>query len=229
MSEHRPEAPKDLPHRRVRSLRELPQERMPERDLWPQIEARVTERLQARAPRQAQAPPAERLQAAPAATVGPSALAPHPGPRPRRLPWSGWRLQLAAAVGLLAIGGALTLGVWMTHGSAARGPLPRELLAIDEMRPQLGPLDGRQREALLRSLNARLEALPAPSRQKVLADLDVIQRSMRDIQAALGRDPGNALLRAMLQESYQDEQQLIATVQEAGKWTSEAGTGDGSI
>jgi len=62
----------------------------------------------------------------------------------------------------------------------------------------------------------------------VLADLNVIEQSMQDIQSALGRDPGNVLLREMLLETYQDEQRLIARVQEAGLWTEEADSGRGS-
>ncbi len=212
MSKHRPGNPRHAAVRRARSLRELPQEMMPERDLWPQIQARLSEAPQAQTQAHTQAQQAHTQ--AQTQTQG--------GAR------AGWRLQLAAAAVLLVLGAALTLGVWITHGSAIRDPLPRDA-AVDRAHALPGPVDARENAALLRSLNARLEALPPPSRQKVLADLAVIEKSMRDIQSALGRDPSNALLREMLLESYQDEQQLIATVQEAGTWTREAGIGKGSI
>jgi hypothetical protein len=187
MNEHRPHFPEES-GRRVRSLRELPQELPPERDLWPQIEARLG-----------------------------------------RVRWAGWQVRLAAGVGLLALGAALTAGVWITHGRAAYDRLPADLGVVSQISPQIGPVDARARAALLRSLATRLQSLPPPSREKVLADLKVIEQSMQDIQTALGRDPGNALLREMLLETYQDEQHLIATVQEAGVWTQEAGSGKGSI
>jgi hypothetical protein len=187
MSEHRSHFPKES-GRRVRSLRELPQEMPPGRDLWPQIEARLG-----------------------------------------RFAWAGWQLRLAAAVGLLALGAALTAGVWITHASGSYDRLPPDIGVVSRISPQIGPVDARARAALLSSLGARLQSLPPPSRQKVLADLKVIEQSMQDIQTALGRDPGNALLREMLLETYQDEQHLIMTVQEAGVWTQEAGSGKGSI
>ena len=38
---------------------------------------------------------------------------------------------------------------------------------------------------------------------------------MTDIQAALGRDPGNALLQELLVNTYQDEMRVLTTVHEA--------------
>jgi hypothetical protein len=63
----------------------------------------------------------------------------------------------------------------------------------------------------------------------VRADLQLIERSIQDIQTALGRDPGNALLHEMLRETEQDEQHLAATVQEAGVWTEEASGTRGKV
>jgi hypothetical protein len=73
----------------------------------------------------------------------------------------------------------------------------------------------REREALLRSLNARLAKLPPPTRKKVLQSLTTIHQSMQQIQQALGREPGNALLQELLIDTYQDEMQVLSTVQEA--------------
>jgi hypothetical protein len=225
MSEHRTNSPKGA-GRTARSLRELPQERAPGRDLWPQIETRLGGE---------RATTAQVIEQRSNVARAPEGQPAQP-PQARPTDWSGWRVRLAAAIGLLALGAVLTTGVWMTHGRAghhrpapglapARAP---DIGLVSGTSTQLSPLDERGRAAMLRSLSERLQSLPPPSRQKVLADLQVIEQSMQDIQSALGRDPGNALLREMLSESYQDEQHLFATVQEAAVWTQEAGSGKGS-
>ena len=73
----------------------------------------------------------------------------------------------------------------------------------------------REREALLRTLDARLAKLPPPTRQKVIQSLTTIHQSMQQIQQALGREPGNALLQELLIDTYQDEMQVLSTVQQA--------------
>ncbi|HVS76012.1 MAG TPA: hypothetical protein VHE11_03700 [Steroidobacteraceae bacterium] len=73
----------------------------------------------------------------------------------------------------------------------------------------------REREAMLRSLNARLARLPPPTQRKVLESLATIHRSMQEIQQALGREPGNALLQELLIDTCQNEMQVLSTVQEA--------------
>jgi RNA polymerase sigma-70 factor (ECF subfamily) len=95
--------------------------------------------------------------------------------------------------------------------------------------PLIAEDEGERREALLRSLNARLRTLPPPTQQKVRADLQIIERSIQDIQSALGRDPGNALLHELLHETEQDELHLAATVRDAGAWTEEASGGQGRV
>ena len=72
-----------------------------------------------------------------------------------------------------------------------------------------------EREALLRSLDAKLATLPPPTRQKVRQSLATIHQSMQEIQQALGREPGNALLQELLIDTYQDEMQVLSTVQQA--------------
>ena len=72
-----------------------------------------------------------------------------------------------------------------------------------------------EREALLRSLDAKLATLPPPTRKKVLQSLATIHQSMQEIQQALGREPGNALLQELLIDTYQDEMQVLSTVQQA--------------
>lgn len=79
----------------------------------------------------------------------------------------------------------------------------------------------REREALLRSLNGRLAKLPPPTRQKVLQSLATIHQSMQQIQQALGKEPGNALLQELLIDTYQNEMQVLSTVQAASGGTGE--------
>lgn len=189
--------------RRVRALHELPQGLEPPRDLWPQIEAQL------RAGTPARAASSSRERAMPA-----------------------WRWAAAATLAVLAA--ALGAGLWRLSGrgvlhapvraTAATAPSDQGLHGTT---PVIAEDEASRRAALLRSLNARLRALPAPTQQKVRADLQLIERSIQDIQSALGRDPGNALLHELLRETEQDEQHLAATVRDAGVWTEEASGGQG--
>ncbi|HVH84783.1 MAG TPA: hypothetical protein VM713_10760, partial [Steroidobacteraceae bacterium] len=79
----------------------------------------------------------------------------------------------------------------------------------------------RQRAALLRSLGARLAALPPPARAKVMASLETIRKAKQDLEQALGKGPGNALLQELLVNTYQDEMRVLTDVREA----SDAGKG----
>ena len=72
-----------------------------------------------------------------------------------------------------------------------------------------------QREGMIRELEAQLKTLPPETQQKVAASLTTIRASMKDIQAALGRDPANALLQELLVNSYQDEMRVLTAVHEA--------------
>lgn len=183
--------------RRLSSLAELPQDMEPPRDMWAAIEARID------------AEPAAR---------GRGALA-------RGIPRQAW--GLAAGVALLAI------GIWV-----GRASLPNSGVAIPGAETQAAAQSAqvaagaeaaalravyapnarftRERELLRRNLADRLAALPPETRLTVRASLDTIQRARTDIEAALGRDPGNALLHEMLVNAYQDEMRVLATVQEAG-------------
>jgi hypothetical protein len=71
------------------------------------------------------------------------------------------------------------------------------------------------RDALVKSLAARLATLPPESRAKVVDSLATIHKSMQDLEAALGKDPTNALLQELLLNTYQDEMRVLTTVHEA--------------
>src|SRR5215831_3673739 len=184
--------------RTVRSLGELPRSIEPERDLWPQIEARIREE-------RATAAAAETAPARPAR----SRLAP-----PR------W---LAAA----AVVASVAVGVWIGRQlvspvviAPGAGSIPGEASLMNAAYVS-DPRYQRERAALLKSFAAQLASLLAPARAKVMASLATIQRAKRDLESALGKDPSNALLQELLVNTYQDEMRVLSDVQQAG----EAGRG----
>jgi hypothetical protein len=175
---------------KIRRLSELPRDVTPPRDGWPALEARLRD----------------------SGTHEPAFSR-----RPRRP-------QLMRIAALAAVIAAVLVGVsidrWVLSG-APRAP-QREMASRSSPTPARMPVAyitdpryQREREALLRSLTARLAKLPPPTRTRVLQSLATIHQSMRQIQQALGRQPGNALLQELLIDSYQNEMQLLSTVQEA--------------
>ena len=73
----------------------------------------------------------------------------------------------------------------------------------------------RQRAALLGSLQAQLNTLPAGTRAKVLASLATIGKAKQDLESALGKNPGDALLQELLVNTYQDEMRVLIDVHTA--------------
>ena len=168
---------------KVKSLRDLSQEVRPERDLWPQIEAR----LRAESP-------------APAGSVG--------------LLRAPWRRIAALAAAIVAVAAGIAVDRVLLHGAGS--PLGAASLSNSAAVPVAYLSDPRYvqaRAALMSSLSTRLAALPPDSRAHVLASLATIHRSMLDIQTALGRDPGNALLQELFVDTCQDEMRVLSAVQ----------------
>jgi hypothetical protein len=189
---------------RIRGVSELPQDIPPPRDLWPAIEARLRESATSGC-----ASPAGRA----------SAVSPV-----RHRPGISRIAALAAVLGALGVG--ISLDRWMLSPAnpAPQAAATRAIIPGGESPPVASLADPkflRERAALLRSLDAQLARLPPPTRRKVLASLATVHRSMRQIQEALGREPGNALLQALLIDSYQNEMQVLATVQEVSPGTGE--------
>lgn len=135
-----------------------------------------------------------------------------------------WRPKLTRIAAVAAVLAAVAVGVsidrWILSPAASA---PQKVAASDT-----GMVGGRltvayitdprylrAREALLRDLSARVAKLPPPARKQVLQSLAAIHQSMRQIQQALGREPGNMLLQELLIDTYQDEMQVLSTVQEA--------------
>lgn len=184
---------------KIGRIGDLPRDIAPPHDGWPALEAR----LRASGAQQSAGDP------------GPDA---GEGQEPRRRPRLARIAALAAVLAALAVG--ISIDRWVL--------LPAPPVARDGGAHGIGTLGGgmtvayvtdpryvRERESLLRSLNARLARLPPPTRKKVLESLATIHQSMRQIQQALGQEPGNALLQELLIDSYQNEMQVLSTVQEA--------------
>jgi hypothetical protein len=187
---------------KIKSLGDLPQDIAPTRDLWPQIAAQI-------------APSAHPAQLA-VTKMTPAAA------RTARLRW----LAAAAALACLAI------GIWIdrsllplrtTNEGAAlsvstatpSAPASLDVAYVSDPRYQ------RQRAALLKTLQAQLNTLPPVTRTKVLASLATIGKAKKDLEDALGKDPGNALLQELLVNTYQDEMRVLTDVHSA----SNAGEG----
>jgi hypothetical protein len=173
--------------RRITSLRELRRDASPGRDLWPAIAAKLKERSDAR------------------------------DARGGRVPWRGV-LAVAATVAALAVG--ISLGRLSLRGAtapvlAARAPIADATLTLPAAyRP--GERFRAEREQELRAAQARLAQLPPATRAKVAASLAVLEQSLHDIQAAIGKDPANALLQELLVNTYQDEMRVLVDLQTAG-------------
>ena len=191
-------APNERP---VRAVGELPREIEPARDLWPQIEARLA-----------------RAHPATPALVSPQ----------RRMPPLA-RLRWLAAAAMVA---SVAVGVWIgrdflpEHGAPPVASVPQQATPAAPPNALVGtaldarfvndPRYERDRAALLKSLQARLAALPPPARAKVSASLAAIQDAKQDLESALGKDPSNALLQELLINTYQDEMRALTDVHEAG-------------
>jgi hypothetical protein len=183
--------------RTVSSLRDLPQSLAPARDLWPQIEAQLG----------TPAPAGARTAAGRRAAFAPR-------------PW----LAAAAMVACVAV------GVWIGRAglsgphapmTATPGTSGPESAAMLDAAYVSDPRYQREHAALMKSLQAQLATLPAPTRAKVMASLATIGHARQDLEQALGRDPSNALLQELLVNTYQDEMRVLTDVREA----SDAGRG----
>jgi hypothetical protein len=190
----------------VNSLRDLPTAVQPPRDLWAGIEARIV---------------AEGHIAAADA-----------GARKR----TGSNLSRVRWMAAAAVVAALAVGMWVGRsvlpttrpitspgaGTTVTGTLPKiNNAAALQAAYIVDPKYRKQREALAKSLEAKLASLPPASRAKVISSLATIHKSMQDLEAELGKDPSNALLQELLVNTYQDEMRVLTTVHEA----SDAGEG----
>ena len=188
----------DTESRKVGSLRELPRSIEPPRDLWPRIEAQLGE-------------------------VPAKAGAAGKSPRESRALRVRW-LAAAAMVACVAVG--VWIGRSVLPGIGDRGSVPRIAQNPGRMTPPTDtphpvyvsdPRYQRERAALVNGLQARLAALTPAERAKVTASLEAIEKAKKDLEQALGGDPGNALLQELLVNTYQDEMRVLTDVHEASE------------
>jgi hypothetical protein len=174
--------------RRVKRLDELAASLPPARDLWPAIARAIEEDR----------------------TLGGA------GARRRRTFWMP-ATGVAAAIALVAIG--VVIGRGFAPGTAG-APLAN---SSHSRASALSPASLRdaayeeQRDALLTEVNDRLQAMPEAEREKVAASLATLRRSIAEIEAALGRDPANALLQELLVSSCQEEMRALTAVRDSGR------------
>ncbi len=174
--------------RRVKRIDELARDVPPARDLWPAIAAAI--------------------EADKSAAVAPAVE--------RRRNW--WPAPaVAAAVALVAVGvligrqmapeGVNTLGTNAvpTHDAAAMPAAYQREAKYQQVRAEL-----------LADVQKRLESMPEAEREEVAASLATLRRSIGEIEAALGRDPANALLQELLVSSRQEEMRALTVVRDAG-------------
>ena len=129
------------------------------------------------------------------------------------------RSRWLPAVGMAAAVALVTFGVFLGRIIA---PNPQTVATTGQVETGLMPAALRdanyrkQRDALLVEVNKQLEAMPAAERDKLAASLATLRRSIGDIEAALGRDPANALLQELLVNSCQEEMRALTAVRDAG-------------
>jgi hypothetical protein len=179
-----------LHRRRVKRLDELARSVPPARDLWPAIAAAI--------------------EADKAADV--------PSIQPQRR--YGWRPAgaMAAAIALVTVGVFIGRAITPT-GNTTVASNPTTQNQSNPILPTAFQRDAeyqKQRDALMLEVQNRLQTMPAAERDKVASSLATLRRSITEIEAALGRDPANALLQELLVSSCQEEMRALTAVREAG-------------
>lgn len=169
------------------AARHLPRSIQPDRDLWPEIEARLT---------------AERT----ASNSQPGAAAP------------GWRgpgmARAGIAAGLLAACAVLWVASGMPTGARNDGTGPSQRPGghpAGTVQVRLGaPADLLEsRAALIAPLYGQLAGLPPETRTVVVANLNVINQALDEIDRALQEAPDSSLNRRLLMSMYADQLTML--------------------
>ncbi len=172
--------------RRVKRIDELARDIPPARDLWPAIAQAIQVDLS--------------MKAVPAR---------------RRVGWMP-ALGLAASVALVAVGVLIGRHVG-TQGTDQLATNTQPGGDTGMVKASLRDAEYRkQRDQLLVEVQARLDTMSPAEREKVGASLATLKRSIQEIEAALGRDPANALLQDLLVSSCQEEMRALTAVRDSG-------------
>jgi hypothetical protein len=129
---------------------------------------------------------------------------------PRRRTWA---VPASLAAGLLLAVFGFVIGTQSrdTGSSPAQRESGAHILAALMTEPGYQS----QREELLNALPSRLERLPPASRKRVQESLLAIHTAMKNIEAELGHDSGNALLQELLISTCQEEMRVLTAVGDA--------------
>lgn len=175
--------PQELDQALRASLQQLPRSVEPERDLWAGIHSQIT------------------------ASAPPVAVAPQ-----RRGISLGW--AIAASLASLAVGICITLGIQSDRAPAQLASNPPTTVPPAVTQYSFVPAStDAVRLKLRESCAVQLANLPPATRAKVEKNLLLIKQAVSDIQSALAKDPGNALLQDLLVSTYQNELDTLANVQ----------------
>jgi len=158
-------------------------------------------------------PPARDLWPAISAAIEADRAAATAPPVRRRAAWMP-AAGMAAAVALVTVGVFIGRAITPQTGvTVAQNPpveSPYQPVSLVDAKYQ------QQRNALFAEVQAKLATMPAIEREKVNASLATLQRSITEIEAALGRDPANALLQELLVSSCQEEMRALTAVRDSG-------------
>ena len=175
--------PEDLDQTLRVSLQRLPRSVEPERDLWTGIHSQIT----------AAAPPVADALRGRGVSIG----------------WA-----IAASVTSLAVGIFITRGLQRDRAPVQQvANSPVTLLPAAAEYSFVPASTDAVRMKLRESCAAQLANLPPVTRAKVEKNLLLIKQAVSDIQSALVKDPGNALLQDLLVTTYQNELDTLANVQ----------------
>ena len=173
---------------KIRSLAELPCAIEPPRDLWPAI----------------------------AAGIGGAN-------RPAGAP-TGWPWALAAGLAAVVVGvllGRASLTPLSNPLSGSQRPLSDDNLSIDSGSATIGAVAGgaildaayaAERKQLRSQVLRQIAALAPTEREQLARSVTALQTAVDDIQSALGKDPGNALLQELLVNACQDEMTHLSDI-----------------
>ncbi len=130
------------------------------------------------------------------------------------------RWAIAASIIGLAVGALLTLSMQRTQPPpSAQNPPQAQPSAITPPPAASAGYDfvpastDAVRQKLRADVARQLANLPPATRDKVEKDLLLIKNAVADIQSALAKDPGSALLQDLLVTTYQNELDTLANVQ----------------
>jgi hypothetical protein len=171
---------------KVKNIGELARDIPPARDLWPAIAQAIQADLSMKAV-----------------------------PEPRRR--MGWlpAVGLAASVVLVALGVVIGMQLGQKQAQVAEHSAPAAQAHL--MPAALRDAEYRkQRDQLWNEVQVKLDGMSPAEREKVGASLATLKRSIQEIEAALGRDPANALLQELFVSSCQEEMRALTAVRDSG-------------